>query len=86
MEYVITVFMMIIFFPEVFYHINYTWNIIFIFWANDLNFASRPFSFQPLEFERAIFEDAAKIFNLKIWRVCSIVPYTADEIFRLIFL
>ena len=24
--------------PEVYYHINYTWNIIFIFWANDLNY------------------------------------------------
>ena len=47
-----------------------------------LNCAWRYFSFQPLDFERAIFEDPTAVFRLKIWKVCccSIVPYTADVI------
>ena len=75
-------------FPELYYHSNYTWNIIFIFWANDLNCTWRHFSFKPFNFERAIFGDPTTVFRLKIWKVCccSLVPYPADVIcLRLIF-
>ena len=69
-------------FSEVYHHINYTLNIIFIFWANDLSCVWRHFSLQPLDSEHAILEDPAAVFSLKIWRFCycSIVPYTADVI------
>ena len=66
-------------FPELCNHSNYTWNMISIFRANDLNCAWWYFPVKPRDFKLAIFEEPPTVFRLKILRVVlfrSIVPYT----------